>query len=72
MQLTNSFSLISLNSFNESKTYKYLGISETLDVDDGAMTQLGKERFFGWLKNVLNSYLSGGNKVRAFNSWVMP
>ncbi|CAH2108107.1 unnamed protein product [Euphydryas editha] len=69
LQLTNS---LSLRSLNEGETYKYLGMSEALGIDDGAMKQLIRERFFGRLKKVLNSFLSGGNKVRAFNSWVMP
>ena len=34
--------------------------------------QLVKERFFGRLKKVLSSLLSGGKKVRAINGWVMP
>ena len=36
------------------------------------MKQSLRERFFGRLNKVLGSLLSGGNKVRAFNGWVMP
>ncbi|CAH2092927.1 unnamed protein product [Euphydryas editha] len=28
--------------------------------------------FFGWMIKVLRSYLSGTNKARAYNGWVMP
>ena len=39
---------------------------------DKDIKQSMKERFFYRLTKVLNSLLSGGNKVRAFNGWVMP
>lgn len=44
VQLINSLSFTSLN---KGKTYKYLGMSEALDIDDRAMKQLIKARFFG-------------------------
>ncbi|KAJ8714401.1 hypothetical protein PYW07_002626 [Mythimna separata] len=63
---------INLRSLSSTETYKYLGMSEALGINITDMKQSVKERFFGRLKKVLNSLLSGGNKVRAFNGWVMP
>ncbi|CAH2221644.1 jg25540 [Pararge aegeria aegeria] len=63
---------IILKSLREGETYKYLGMSEALGIEVGHMKQVVQERFFSRLKKVLKSLLSGGNKVRAFNSWVMP
>ena len=63
---------IILKSLCEGETYKYLGMSEALGIEAGNMKQAVKERFFSRLKKVLKSLLSGGNKVRAFNGWVMP
>ncbi|XP_075985622.1 uncharacterized protein LOC142982823 [Anticarsia gemmatalis] len=53
-------------------TYKYLGMSQALGIDEVGMKRSLRERFFGRLRKVLNSLLSGGNKVRAFNGWVIP
>ena len=61
-----------LRSLLGTDTYKYLGISQALNINETEVKQSLKERFFGRLKKVLNSLLSGGNKVRAYNSWVMP
>ncbi|XP_045535408.1 uncharacterized protein LOC106709986 [Papilio machaon] len=69
LQLTQDVALVSLS---ENESYKYLGMSEALGINDKGMKQLVKERFFCRLKKVLKSLLSGGNKCRAFNSWVMP
>ncbi|KAJ0173420.1 hypothetical protein K1T71_010569 [Dendrolimus kikuchii] len=44
----------------------------SLGIVDEDMKQLVTVRFFSRLKKVLNCLLSGGNKIRAFNSWVMP
>ncbi|KAJ0182259.1 hypothetical protein K1T71_001628 [Dendrolimus kikuchii] len=63
---------ISLKSLSETETYKYLGMSESLGIADADVKQTVKDRFFCRLRKVLTSLLSGGNKVRAFNSWVMP
>lgn len=63
---------VSLKSLSETDTYKYLGMAESLGVSVGDVKQTVKERFFCRLKKVLNSLLSGGNKTRAFNGWVMP
>ena len=57
-----------LRALSVSETYKYLGMSEALGINVTDMKQSLKERFFGRLKKVLNSLLSGGNKVRAFNT----
>ncbi|XP_045541510.1 uncharacterized protein LOC123723010 [Papilio machaon] len=69
LQLTES---MSFRSLSEGETYKYLGISRSLGIVDEDVKHLIKARFFGRLRKVLNSLLSGGNKFRAFNSWVMP
>ncbi|CAB0030643.1 unnamed protein product, partial [Trichogramma brassicae] len=63
---------ISLRSLQESETYKYLGMSQSLSIEDGNIKQTIKGRFFCRLTKVLKSLLSGGNKARAFNAWVMP
>lgn len=44
-----------LRSLSAIETYKYLGFSH----------------FFGHLKKILTNLLSGGNKVRAYNSWAL-
>ena len=69
IQLSDSIHLRSLSS---TETYKYLGMSEALGINASDVKQSLRERFFGRLNKVLNSLLSGGNKVRAFNGWVMP
>ncbi|XP_045535833.1 uncharacterized protein LOC123721337 [Papilio machaon] len=69
LQLTES---MSFRSLSEGETYKYLGISQSLGIVDEDVKHLIKARFIGRLRKVLNSLLSGGNKFRAFNSWVMP
>ncbi|CAB3260828.1 unnamed protein product [Arctia plantaginis] len=61
-----------LRSLSATETYKYLGISQSLGIPESNMKQTLQERFFGRLKKVLKSLLSGGNKVRACNGWVMP
>lgn len=61
-----------LQSLSETETYKYLGISENLGIHEADMKQTFRARFLSRLKKVLNSLLSGGNKVRAYNGWVMP
>ncbi|TLM35229.1 hypothetical protein FEC24_18950, partial [Acinetobacter baumannii] len=61
-----------LKSLCESETYKYLGMFEVLNIVDADMKQSFRDRFFGRLIKVLKSHLSGGNKIRAFNGWVMP
>ena len=61
-----------LRSVLVTDTYKYLGMSQALGINESDMKQLLQERFFGRLRKVLKSLLSGGNKVRACNSWVMP
>lgn len=62
----------SFRPLSSTETYKYLGMSEALGIDVTVMKQSLRERFFDRLKKVLNSLLSGGNKVRAYNGWVMP
>nr|XP_026484151.1 uncharacterized protein LOC113392088 [Vanessa tameamea] len=69
LQLSDS---INFRSLSANESYKYLGVSEALGINVTDMKQSLQERFFGRLKKVLKSLLSGGNKVRAFNGWVMP
>ncbi|RVE41550.1 hypothetical protein evm_013800, partial [Chilo suppressalis] len=69
LQLSDS---INIRSLSADETYKYLGMSEGLGINGADMKQSVQERFFGRLNKVLKSVLSGGNKVRAFNGWVMP
>ncbi|PZC70922.1 hypothetical protein B5X24_HaOG214608 [Helicoverpa armigera] len=69
VQLSDS---INLRSLSANDTYKYLGMAEGLGINVAVMKQSLRERFFGRLNKVLKSSLSGGNKVRAFNGWVMP
>ena len=45
---------------------------EALSIGEQNIKQLVKERFFGRLKKVLGSLLSGSNKVRAFNGFNRP
>ncbi|XP_026313592.1 uncharacterized protein LOC113225487 [Hyposmocoma kahamanoa] len=61
-----------LRVLSETETYRYLGMSQTIGVKEADVKQGVCEVFYGRLKNVLNSYLSGVNKIRAYNSWVMP
>lgn len=69
LQLSDSIKLTALSA---TKLYKYLGMSQALYISETAMKQALRERFFSRLKKVLKSLLSGGNKVRAYNGWVMP
>ena len=69
IQLSDS---INLRSLLITETYKYLGMSQALNISEADMKQSLQDRFFGRLKKVLNSLLTGGNKVRACNGWVMP
>ncbi|XP_063825313.1 uncharacterized protein LOC135074861 [Ostrinia nubilalis] len=63
---------MTLKSLSETETYKYLGMSESLGISVEDIKKSVKERFCSRLTKVLNSLLSGGNKARAFNGWVMP
>ena len=63
---------ITLKSLSEAETYKYLGMSQSLGIVDSDIKQAVSERFFCRVTKVLNSLLSGGNKIRALNAWVIP
>lgn len=63
---------MTFRSLSETESYKYLGMSESLGIVNGDIKRVLKERFYCRLSKVLNSLLSGGNKARAFNNWVMP
>ncbi|KAG6446382.1 hypothetical protein O3G_MSEX004456 [Manduca sexta] len=60
---------VRLKSLSETETYKYLGMPEALGIISADVKQSVRERFFGRLRKILYSFLSGGNKIRAFNGW---
>ncbi|CAB3261268.1 unnamed protein product [Arctia plantaginis] len=53
-----------LRSLSATETYKYFGISQSLGIPESDMKETLQERFFGRLKKVLKSLLSGGNKAQ--------
>ncbi|CAB3227168.1 unnamed protein product [Arctia plantaginis] len=55
-----------------NETYKYLGMSQALGVNELNMKQSLQERFFSRLKKVLNSLLSGGNKKSSYIAYCIP
>lgn len=55
-----------LRSLSSTENYKYLGMSDALAIHTADMNQSLSERFSGRLNKVLHSFLSSGNKVRAF------
>ena len=61
-----------IRTLSEAETYRYLGMSQNIGVDQAVMKQSVREAFLGRLTKVLESYLSGVNKIRAFNGWAMP
>ncbi|CAK1593322.1 unnamed protein product [Parnassius mnemosyne] len=60
------------SSLSETETYKYLGMAEALGINDKNIKENSKVKFMSRLKKVIKSHLSGGNKIRAYNSWVIP
>ncbi|CAH2094526.1 unnamed protein product [Euphydryas editha] len=67
-----SLELSNFKTLSEAESYRYLGMSQCIGVQEVDMKQAVCEVFFGRLTKVLRSYLSGANKVRAYNGWVMP
>lgn len=61
-----------IKSLSETETYRYLGMSQTIGVCEADVKQAVCEVFYDRLTKVLDCFLSGGNKVRAYNAWVMP
>ncbi|CAH2059309.1 unnamed protein product, partial [Iphiclides podalirius] len=63
---------VNIRTLSEAETYRYLGMSQNMCIDEAGMKQSVRDVFFARLTKVFNSHLSGGNKARAFNGWVMP
>ncbi|CAK1580791.1 unnamed protein product [Parnassius mnemosyne] len=63
---------ISIRTLSEAETYRYLGMSQNIGVDEAGMKQSVCNMFCARLPKVLNSLLSGVNKTHAYNGWIMP
>ncbi|CAK1586644.1 unnamed protein product [Parnassius mnemosyne] len=63
---------INMRTLSEAETYRYLGMSQNIGVDEADMKQSVCDLFYAHLTKVLNSLLSGVNKTQAYNGWIMP
>ncbi|CAH2075369.1 unnamed protein product, partial [Iphiclides podalirius] len=63
---------VNIRTLSEAETYRYLGMSQNMCIDEAGMKQSVRDVFLARLTKVFNSHLSGVNKARAFNGWVMP
>ncbi|CAK1602645.1 unnamed protein product [Parnassius mnemosyne] len=63
---------INIRTLSEAETYRYLGMSQNIGVDEAGMKQSVCDVFYARLTKVLNSLLSGVNETHAYNGWVMP
>ncbi|CAK1577993.1 unnamed protein product [Parnassius mnemosyne] len=63
---------INIRTLSENETYRYLGMSQNIGVDETGMKQSVYDVFYARLTKVLNSLLSGVNKTHAYNGWIMP
>ncbi|CAK1578789.1 unnamed protein product [Parnassius mnemosyne] len=63
---------INIKTLSEAKTYRYLGVSQNIGIDQADMKQSVCVVFYARLTKVLNSLLSGVNKTHAYNGWIMP
>lgn len=63
---------VSLRALSEGETYRYLGMSQNIGIDVADVKQAACDVFCGRLAKLCNTFLSGVNKARAFNGWVMP
>ncbi|CAG4944763.1 unnamed protein product [Parnassius apollo] len=63
---------VNLKTLSEAETYRYLGMSQNIGIDEAGMKQSVCDVFYARLTKVLNSLLSGVNKTHAYNGWVMP
>lgn len=63
---------ISLRVLSEGETHRYLGMSQNIGIDVAVVKQAACDVFYERLTKVCKSLLSGVNKTRAFNGWVMP
>ncbi|XP_059054545.1 uncharacterized protein LOC131848640 [Achroia grisella] len=61
-----------IKTLSDAETYRYLGMSQNIGVRETDMKQSIREEFFARLTRVLKSSLSGANKIRAYNGWVIP
>lgn len=61
-----------IRALSEEETYRYLGMAQSVGIEEKQVKAAVREAFFGRLTKVLNSHLSGTNKVKAYNGWVMP
>ncbi|CAK1579298.1 unnamed protein product [Parnassius mnemosyne] len=62
---------ISVRTLSEAETYRYLGMSQNIGVDEAGMKLSVCDVFYARLTKVLNSLLSGVNKTHAYNGWIM-
>ncbi|CAK1589327.1 unnamed protein product [Parnassius mnemosyne] len=58
---------ISIRTLSEAETYRYLGMSQNIGVDESGMKRSVCDVFYARLTKVLNSLLSGVNKTHAYN-----
>ncbi|CAK1598192.1 unnamed protein product [Parnassius mnemosyne] len=63
---------ISIRTLSEAETYRYLGMSQNIGVDESGMKRSVCDVFYARLTKVLNSLLSGVNRTHAYNGWIMP
>ncbi|XP_052744244.1 uncharacterized protein LOC128199309 [Bicyclus anynana] len=64
--------LLNIKTLSETESYRYLGMSQSIGVQEADMKQSVCEGFYRRLTKICKSYLSGANKIRAYNGWVMP
>ncbi|CAK1595013.1 unnamed protein product [Parnassius mnemosyne] len=63
---------INIKTLSEAETYRYLGMSQNIGIDEADMKRSVCGVFYARLTKVLNSLLSGVNKTHAYNGWIMP
>ncbi|CAG4958012.1 unnamed protein product [Parnassius apollo] len=63
---------VNLRTLSEAETYRYLGMSQNIGIDEAGMKQSVCDVFYARLTKVLNNLLSGVNKTHAYNGGVMP
>ncbi|CAK1595214.1 unnamed protein product [Parnassius mnemosyne] len=63
---------MSIRTLSEAQTYRYLGMSQNMGIDESNMKRSVCGVFYARLTKVLNSLLSGVNKTHAYNGWIMP
>ncbi|CAK1579545.1 unnamed protein product [Parnassius mnemosyne] len=63
---------INIKTLSEAETYRYLGMSQNIGIDEADMKQSVSDVFYARLTKVLISLLSGVNKTHAYSGWIMP